>query len=121
MNHSAEFPGAPKDHQYANADNKRQMPAGRGIGCEEDGWGKTEYPTMGRFGEGRCYEGTHSTRREVEIRSHGISGSGKLRADADSGRDPFSVNISCRLRGSQGSGSQKYEFQLDSFVVVSDG
>jgi hypothetical protein len=40
MNHSAELPGAPKDHQYANADNKRQMPAGRGIEYEEDGWGK---------------------------------------------------------------------------------
>jgi len=80
---------------------------------------KTAYPTMGRFAEERCYQGTVGTRR-VEIRSHGISGSG-LRVGADSGRDPFSVNISCRLRGSQGSASQKYKLQLDSFVVVSDG
>jgi hypothetical protein len=77
---------------------------------------------MGRFGERSCEAGTVlGVSWIARFVVTGIRGVGGFEIDADSGRDPFSVNISCRLRGSQGSGSQKYKFQLDSFVVVSDG
>jgi hypothetical protein len=60
----------------------------------------------------------HSTRREVEIRSHGISGNGQLRVDADSD-GTLSRSIShAGFVAHRGQDPKKiYKFQLDLCVV----